>query len=255
MVKDNSYPAIVLFATAVALLSAGWLMGSFPIFVFFGLAPLLALTDRVNDTSAVWEKMEWVLLALTVMFLAVRQFDFSYTVSSMVYAIVFTLPFIGNVWLRQVLGEKAGKITLLLFWLTLEYALIKLKIDGVVFLADAIWLQSSWTHWNIHTGYLGASLWVLVTNLLVYQSLLSAKPFQWHWMVLTVISLAGPIVYSYFNEASSVHREDMMNLYSGKTEGLPALYLARGEFVVRTAAWISTLVLLFTLVKSQIKKR
>jgi len=33
------------------------------------------------------------------------------------------------------------------------------------------------------------------------------------------------------------------------------MYLARGEFVVRTAAWLSTLILLFTFVKSQTKKR
>jgi hypothetical protein len=32
-------------------------------------------------------------------------------------------------------------------------------------------------------------------------------------------------------------------------------YLARGEFVVRTAAWLSTLILLFTFVKSQTTSR
>src|SRR5690349_21015719 len=127
MAKENSssYPPVILCLASALLLSGGWLMASFPIFIFFGLAPLFALTDRADNTAGIWEKMEWVLIALTVAFLAVRTFDFSFTASSILYAIVFTLPFIGQVWVKQVLGNKAGKITILLFWLAIEYVLLK----------------------------------------------------------------------------------------------------------------------------------
>src|SRR3954462_11909519 len=104
MAKETNFPPALLCLASAMLISGGWLMSSFPILIFFGLAPLFALTDRADNTVGIWEKMEWVLLALVANFLAARAFDFSYTVSSMLYAILFTLPFIGQVWVKQVLG-------------------------------------------------------------------------------------------------------------------------------------------------------
>ena len=255
MASDRNLSPVVLFIAALLMMTGGWLMTSFPIFIFFALSPLFAMTDRANSTSAVWEKMEWVLLAQTISFLAAFTFDFSYTVSSMVYGILFTLPFIGHVWVRQILGNRVGKITIVLLWLALEYVVLKVRPDNSVFLADALRLQPDWMRWNIHTGYLGASLWILMANWIVYLAFLSEKPFQWYWIVLAVIVLAGPMAYSYFLRDQTIGRENMMNLYSGKSIVEDVTYLARGEFVVRTAAWLSTLILLFTFVKSQTTKR
>ena len=254
MASDRNLSPVVLFIAALMMMTGGWLMTSFPIFIFFALSPLFAMTDRANSTSAVWEKMEWVLLAQTISFLAAFTFDFSYTVSSMVYGILFTLPFIGHVWVRQILGNRVGKITIVLLWLALEYVVLKVRPDNSVFLADALRLQPDWMRWNIHTGYLGASLWILMANWIVYHALLSEKPFQWYWIALAVIVLAGPMAYSYFLHDQTIGRENMMNLYSGKSIVEDVTYLARGEFVVRTAAWLSTLILLFTFVKSQTTK-
>jgi apolipoprotein N-acyltransferase len=250
MARKSDLPPVALFLTSGLLLTGGWLMASFPIFIFLGLAPLFALTDRATDTSSAWEKMEWVLLALIIAFLSAHIFDFSFIVSSMAYAILFTICFIGHVWVRQTLGSRAGKITIILFWLTLEYLLLKFRPTESTFLADSLRLQSSWLRWNIHTGYLGASLWILVTNLLVYYTVLSENPFQWHWIILTVMFLAGPMAFSFYLENVPVDRSTMVNLYLEKP-GTDEIYLARGEFVVRTAAWLSTLILLFTFVKSQ----
>jgi hypothetical protein len=257
MAKESSHvpgpPALLCLASAL-LMSGGWLLGSFPIFIFFGLAPLFALTDRADNTVGIWEKMEWVLLALVVYFLAARSFDFSYTVSSMIYAILFTLPFVGQVWVKQILGNKAGKITIILFWLSLEYLLLKIDAARSVYLADALQLKTEWIRWNVNTGYLGASLWILVVNFLVYQTLFSKTALQWHWILLTVVVLVGPVVYSYLQSAS-LSRMTMLNLYDLDDKTGNVTYLARGEFVVRTAAWVSTLIILFTFIKGQTTKR
>jgi hypothetical protein len=51
-----------------------------------------------------------------------------------------------------------------------EYLLMKLMIEkNPVFLADILASKPMWTQWNIYTGYTGASLWILLTNLLFYQ--------------------------------------------------------------------------------------
>ena len=255
MAKETNHSPVLLFITAGLLSTGAWLMASFPIFIFFGLAPLFALTDRADNTSSVWEKMEWVLLSLTIYFLAAHAFDFSFIVSSMVYAILFTLPFIGYVWIRQTLGKRVVKITIVFLWLSIEYILLKINLADSIFLSDALRLQPNWMHWNVHTGYLGASCWILLTNLLVYQALLSGNPFQWHWIVSAVVFLGGPLTYSFYLNTSPVTHNDMVNLYSGKSMIKDVVYLARAEWVVRTATWLSTLILLFTLVKSQTTKR
>ncbi len=253
--KATSYPPFLLFGMSALLFAGGWLMASFPIFIFFALAPLFAITDYADNTEAAWEKMEWALLALTVSFLAAHAFDFSFIVSALVLAILFTLPLIGQVWVRQTLGPHVGKITILFFWLAAEYVLLKIKPGSSIFLADTVRLEPNWWRWNVHTGYLGATCWILMTNLLVYQSFLSRNPFQWHWLLMTILFLIGPIAYSYSLDSTPVNRDDMMNLYSGKGLIKDVTYLASGELVVRTAAWLSTLILLFTFVKNQTTKR
>jgi hypothetical protein len=252
--NSNSYSPVLLCLASVFLLSGGWLMASFPIFIFFGLAPLFALTDRADNTAGIWEKMEWVLIALTVAFLAARTFDFSFTASSILYAILFTLPFIGQVWVKHVLGNKAGKITIILFWLAIEYVLLKIDASGSIYLADALQQKAAWLGWNMRTGYLGSSFWILVVNLLVYQTLLSKTALKWQWILLTVVVLVGPIIYSY-SQSSYLSRATMLNLYELDDNTGNVTYLARGEFVVRTAAWISTLIILFTFIKGQTTKR
>ena len=255
MAKKNSLPAYGLFMASSLLLCGGWLMAPFPILIFMALAPLFALTDRVTDTDSVWEKMEWVLLALVVSFAAARIFDASYIISIVAYAILFTLAFVAYVWVRQILGNRVGKITIILFWLAFEYVLLKIRPEEATFLSDSLRLQSDWIRWNVNTGYLGASCWILLTNLMVYQAVLSKQPFQWHWIGLTLLFLLGPMVYSYTLENSPITRSTLIRLYKDNSGVNDVAYLARGEFMVRTAAWLSTLILLFTFVKSQTNRR
>lgn len=254
MAKENNQPAWVLFIISALLLIGGWFFSSFPILIFFGFAPLFALTDRADHTSGIWEKVEWILFALVVSFFAASAFDVSRIVSSMVYAILFTLPFVGHVWVRHVLGRRAGKITIILLWLTLEYLFLKLYPTRSIYLADALLQKTGWTSWNRDTGYLGASLWVLMVNLLVYHTVFSKTALTWYWIVLAIVALVAPIIYAY-TQPQDLTRADMLNLYTSTNPSGNVTYLARGEFVVRTAAWISTLIVLFTIVKDRTARK
>lgn len=255
MAKETDFPPFFLFLASAILTYAAWWMPSFPMMGFVAFAPLFALTDRVNETSSVWEKMEWVLLSLTVSFFSAHHFDTSYLVSSMFSAILFTLPFVAHVWVRQTLGPRAGKITILLFWLALEYLLLKVRPAESVFLANMLQLKGSWMHWSGHTGYLAGSLWILVANLFVYEVFLSRIPFRWPWIVTAALIVLGPLAYSFYLTETEISRQMMIKLYEGNPySNTPAAYLAQGEWIVRTATWISALVLLFTLVKSKVNR-
>jgi apolipoprotein N-acyltransferase len=254
MAKEASYhPALLVLASGI-LTSGAWLMGPFPLLMFVSLAPIIALTDRAKNTATVWETMEWPLIGLAVFFIAAHHFDFSHIVSSLTLAIAFTLTLVAHVWVQHTLGPRAGKLTILLFWLALEYVLLKTLPQHAIFLGDALQWVPQWMRWNSHTGFLGGSLWILLVNLAVYQVVLSKEPFQWPWIIAALICLGAPFAYSYGLKSIPLTRDDMMNFYTGSGGITDLTYLARGEFVVRSAAWVSTLVLLFTFVKHQTSK-
>ncbi|NOT74713.1 MAG: hypothetical protein HOP08_07270 [Cyclobacteriaceae bacterium] len=249
MAKESKYSPVLLFVISVALLMEGSIWPLFPIGIFFGFAPLFALTDRVNNTENVWERMEWVLIALAIYFFLAFGFDLSLIVHSMVYAIVFTIPFIGYVWVRQTLGDRVGKIIIILFWLALEYGIYKIFPDRSQFLTDILSRYTDWMQWNIYTGFMGGSLWILMVNLIAYYLFFSEQPFKWYWIVLAIVFLAGPIAYSFILDYHPIVRSDMF------TTSKDVTYLANGEVTGRTAAWISVLILLYAFVKSQTKQR
>lgn len=256
MAKKNnaSLPPWLLFAISALLLSAGWLMKPFPIFIFFGFAPLFAIADHVKEGDDFWVNIEFILLALVVSFFAAHSFNVSFLVSAIVQAIVFALAFLGYSFSYQSLGSRLGKFTIIFFWLGLEYILLKLSWrEQTVFLADVIQLRPEWLKWNVYTGYLGSSLWILCSNLLLYTAVFKGK-LNWYLLALTLICLTGPVIYSLILKMDGITRLQMISLYSDvKVESVN--YAKRGELVTRTAAWISIAILLLALVKSQTKKK
>ncbi len=55
-------------------------------------------------------------------------------------------------------------------------------------------------------------------------------------------------------EGASVEKADVMSLYGG--EGIVnSNYEARGEFISRTGAWVSVLIVIFTIIIGVTKKR
>jgi apolipoprotein N-acyltransferase len=244
----------LLFLISAALLSAGWLVKSFPISIFFGIAPLFAIADQAKEGDDFWVHIEFILLALVVCFFSATTFNSSYLIVALLHAILFALAFLSYSFSYQSLGSRLGKFTIIFFWLALEYLLLKLPWgEKSIFLADAVYLKTEWLGWSSRTGYLGTSLWILCTNLLVYIAIFKEK-INWYFVTLSIVCLTGPAIYSYSTSTMGISREQMISLYSiDKIE--VSSYFKRGELVARTAAWISVLILLIALVRNKTKKK
>lgn len=253
--KRPEIPPLLLAFAGALLLCLGFLLTTFPFLIFLGLSPLLAFSETSNKTSgSILEKMELVLLALVIPLLVHAWVHQLAIVDAIGMGILFTLAFVSHAWVRQVLGVRSGKITLVLFWLTAEYLALKLIPGRGIFLADSLTSLEGWLRWNVHTGYLGSSLWILLVNVCVYESLLKTKGIQWAWAIFGGLLFAGPILYSIGLSNSPISRDLMIKLYANKAIEADVIYLARGELVVRTAAWLSVLILLFTFVRQQTRK-
>lgn len=235
------------------LLSAAWLMRSFPVFIFIGLAPFFAILDHTLEGDNFWEHAEMILIGLAVAFLAAFMFNTSSIVTVLIHAILFTLPFIGFAFVHESLGARTGKFIVIFIWLGLEYLLVKVQWpSNTVFLADSLNNWPTWFRWNYETGYLGASAWILTANWLVYTGTMR-NGLNWPLVFLALTVIAGPLVYSLMIDAKPILRKDMIELYSTDSV-LKGNYAAKGELVARTCAWLSVLILVFAGVKSRTAK-
>ncbi|MGE0588049.1 MAG: hypothetical protein AB7O48_05710 [Cyclobacteriaceae bacterium] len=252
MAKKNRIPTIYLFAGGTVLFSLAWLMPSFPLLAFIGLAPFFAIAVNNRAEKSLWTSMELILLGLSISFWAVTQFSLANLTISIVYGILFTLPFLGYAFARENLGAKASLIVILFFWLAIEYA--SLKVYPTYFLADLFILKPEWSKWTANTGYLGISLWILSTNALLFKALLTEEKINWLLFTLFLAVVIGPFVLSQGAETSPITRLDMLALYSNSVAG-DAGYKSYAEWIARTSAWISVLIVLFTLVKQKTKRK
>jgi hypothetical protein len=245
----------ILFAAGTLLLTAAWLMKSFPLLIFAGLAPFFAIVDQGKEDDRFWNLSELILAGLTISFFAAHVFEIQFLVAAISQSICLTLAFVGYAFAYQSLGSRLGKFTIVIFWLGIEYILLKTPFrHQIVFLSDALQLHPSWQRWTIYTGYLGSSLWILIINLFIYLGLLKAEKINWYWVGLSIFCIAGPILFSLLGETSLVTRTNMLNLYDGEVKSLPTEYLEHGELIPRTAAWVAGLILLLSLIKNKTKK-
>ncbi|MCE2895073.1 MAG: hypothetical protein LW721_11575 [Flammeovirgaceae bacterium] len=252
--KNNTWQPWLLFLISASLFAAGWLMKSFPIFIFFSFAPLFAIADQAKENDDFWVHTEFILLALFTAFFASSVFNSSHLTAAIVQAILFTIAFLGYSFAYSSLGSRLGKFTIIFFWLGLEYILLKLPWrNESIFLADAIVLKTNWLHWTTYTGYLGASLWILCTGLLLYLALFKDS-INFTWLGLTLALLIAPIALSYFLSEPGINRNDMISLYT-QNSSIASRYSKQGELVPRTAAWISVAILLLAFVKTQTRKK
>lgn len=257
MAKENKgLSPLILFAIATALLTAGWLMKSFPVFLFAGIAPLFAITDHIKKEDDFWDSFEWILIAIGVSFFAAHFFAIDFLIGAIIQAIIFTIGFVCFGFARQNLGDRLGKLPLVFFWLAIEYVFLKINWpSNSLFLADSFSLKSDWTTWTLQTGYLGISCWILLCNLILYYALFRGGKLNWFLLALFFTCVIGPVVFSYVKGETGITRENMMSLYRENNNELPVVYLTRAEFIPRTAAWVSVLIVLFALVKNKTKKK
>lgn len=255
--KDNHHPWI-LFGSATVLLMAGWLMKSFPVLILIGLAPLFAIADQAKNHTSPWNRFELILLALIGALLAAHVFNLQAILLVLIQAIVLTLVFVGYAFAYQNLGTRLGIVTLIFFWLGMEYIFLKTPWHhDFIFLADAFQLKPAWHTWTHYTGYLGVSCWILVINLLFHLALFRPSGFSLPYLLAALVFIGGPLILSYQLNVPGPGAVEMHSLYSSSPDSLKLSpeYKNQGELVARTATWISVLIILLSFVKNKTRKR
>ena len=245
-----------LFIIAQTLLLVAFVWRDFPIFIFFAFAPMFALMDHPRALKDSYLPFLVALVTAFVFYYVMqesmhRSSLFSWIIYFSLLAAVFAVYFLMQRWT----DNKLNKLALIIFVLGMEYLfLVFMTNENPVFLADLLKYKVNWTRWNIFTGYTGASLWILGANLLFYQALFKSQKINWVLCVLGCLVVIIPMIYSLMHSYMPLEKTDVIDFYTGQPNQNHPTYSQRGELISRTGAWVSLLIIIFTLIKGMTKK-
>jgi apolipoprotein N-acyltransferase len=116
-------------------------------------------------------------------------------------SLLMCLPWLGYKIARRRMGNKWGYVSLIAFWMTFEF--IHLQDWGLSWpwltLGNAFATHPGWVQWYQYTGTSGGTLWILLSNILVYALF---KEYQRHGrsrkyftrMAIWLLLLIAPIL-------------------------------------------------------------
>ncbi len=251
-IQLNKKNPVVLFTVACLLVVLSFLVPSFPVAIFLAAAPLYAVLDYPWTTKTI---LLFLLISL-IGAIVVGLLGSNRTTSSIfVYLFFLMTALSGFAGLQLLSGNRLNKFSFIILFIGGEYFLLLLMVQqNPVFLADVFQYKIEWTRWNIYTGYLGATLWIMVANLLFYQSILKTPKLSIIPLIAGVLIVLIPMIYSYNLPDNGMTKDEVILLHSGHELEHGKDNTNHSEIISRSSAWVSVLIIIFTLVNIKRKK-
>ncbi|MDH4091348.1 MAG: hypothetical protein OEV74_08425 [Cyclobacteriaceae bacterium] len=243
---------MLLLLTSCTLIILSVLWKSFPVLIFIAFSPLFALLDYSWRTKPASQLvLISSVLAACLYFLPV----WGIVVNGLFMGLIMVALFAAYTIMQNVTEKRFNKLALVILVMGMEYIVLKFVIHKKpFFIADILQQKTTWVRWTAYTGYLGISLWIMLTNVLFYQAFIRSEKINLLLFILFILTIALPIVYSFNLTDNGVTKDEVIHLYSGDYEDLNNAYSRNGELISRTGGWVSILILIFTLVRAQTKK-
>lgn len=181
------------------MLSIGWLGGS-GITLLAGFVPLLLLSDiHPKGKRNFWEMYGWVALAFGIWSGITTWWIWYAAEIGAILSVLITIGLFGGMfmlfhWVRQRSPKPLAYTLLACGWIACEYLYTNGEVSfpwltlGNGFANDIALIQ-----WYDTTGVFGGSLWVLLSNLLIYEAIRKRNAKDW---VLTACIITLPVSIS-----------------------------------------------------------
>jgi apolipoprotein N-acyltransferase len=190
------------------LLTPAWYSWGSGLFLLFAFVPLLYAADIVSTNPKPGKRVfYYAFIAFLVWNVLSTWWIKNASFAGMIVAVLLnSFLMAGTFWLyfitKKKTGNKFGYFSLLIYWVCYEYFYLHAEISwtwlnlGNGFANDIRLIQ-----WYEYTGTLGGTLWVLLVNIIIYQTLVlylkerRLKPLS-RRLVLLAVLLLFPIGYS-----------------------------------------------------------
>lgn len=196
-------PFILSFLSGI-LLWAAWPESPFTFLIFFAWVPLLYVADIVEKKISFFFLCFITMLtwnALTTWWLW-NATDVGSIGAIVANSLIMILPWWGYRASKRKLGITAGYVSLVAFLMCFEYVHLNWQLSwpwltqGNVF-AD----RTSWVQWYEYTGTSGGTLWILLVNILLFDTLKKWKNANGKWKikepVVALLMILIPIIISF----------------------------------------------------------
>ncbi len=173
--KGRAY--LILSVLTGILLTASWPVNGFTPLIFVSLVPLLFLQQDIGDKNK--RGMFWYSwLAFFIWNLLTTWWIWNSTAAGSLMAFILNSLFTATVFQlyhlskKKLFDNKKGTAILIFYWISWEYIHMNWDLTwswmnlGNVFASKHTWIQ-----WYEYTGSLGGSLWVLVVNILIFETI------------------------------------------------------------------------------------
>jgi apolipoprotein N-acyltransferase len=155
------------------LLWAAWPVSPFTLLIFIAWVPLLWLETKVESRKKFFGL---TYIAMFIWNVATTWWVWNASAPGAVSAflansLIMCFPWLGFKIVKKKLGERIGYISLVAFWMCFEF--IHLHDWGLSWpwltLGNVFATHPEWIQWYEYTGTSGGTLWVLLSNILLFQ--------------------------------------------------------------------------------------
>ncbi|UII21892.1 hypothetical protein [Fulvivirga ligni] len=247
----------ILAPLSLSLLIISQLANNLAFLSLLSIAPLFAIFSEFKESNnAPWGSYLTIILILIIGF---GCWAFSFAKADIVtfaygagYGAVASLAFLIFIFTNKYAKNRLGLFTVIIYWLALEYLLLQINPQFSQFFLGSIFKHDTYLiSWDLYTGLQGVTVWILLVNLLFYFALFKGLAIfnvqiRWLSIIYTLIIIVIPFSLNISSEA--IVPEDLI---SGTAQ---AKQLAgNGEYLGKTAAWVSVLMILYSFVKRKTK--
>ncbi|UYQ93515.1 apolipoprotein N-acyltransferase [Chitinophaga horti] len=169
----RKYTPLGLALLSSILLWAAWPTSPLTFLIFIAFVPMLALADKAKSPLSYFGAAYLTLVlwnVFTTWWVGNTPIPVSGALANIANALLMVFPWMGYRSVREKLGKKAGYFALVVFWLTFEHVHLRWELSWPWLTLGNVFAQQTWAvQWYEYTGVNGGSLWVLLTNISIYE--------------------------------------------------------------------------------------
>jgi hypothetical protein len=246
--NHNINPVLVTTISALLIIVAQWI----PYFIFILPAAILLVIDTNEKTEFknILKKSVLIFLALAIGFTSISLINNTNIIGGLASSLTGTLAVITYLLFNKYNNNKLGQITFLIIWLGFQYLLIKTAAEiNPLFLADSFASTFGWTK---YTGYLGIEVWIFWIGLNLYTAFFRTDRIVYLSVIFALVIFLAGIFLTFNGDEQGILKDHMLTLYIDGS-ATPE-YLRQAEWMARTAAWVSVLLIVLTFVSFKTRK-